>query len=170
MFKLSKLIVTSIVSALLAFPLTSKAEELNSLIGVKHPPLPEEFDKKAGWLIDDTYSITSVSVDGQELLLLDRFIDRDSKDKALFQVVNVLPLPLIDDDTEGVFAGAPYQCRIDDGEYDPTLIVIAQLEDGNTEFLTKVRKAWRVELEAEKFNEINVQGLEFKCENMGFGL
>ena len=176
MFKLSKLLIAfSMFSALLTFPLTSKAEELNDLIGIKHPPMPTEIMETGGWsvhkeIVNRTHSITSASVNGQELLFLDRIIGRDSQGKPSFQVVDVLPLPPIDNQKEDILGGSPYQCRINEGEYDPTLIVIARLEDGNTEFLTQVRQAWRVDLESERFNEINLRGLEFKCENMGFGL
>ncbi len=47
MFKLSKLIATGIFSTLLAFPLTTKAEQ-HPLIGVNYPPLPEKLEKISG--------------------------------------------------------------------------------------------------------------------------
>ncbi len=164
MFKLSKLIATGIFSTLLAFPLTLKAEE-HPLIGVNYPPLPEEVEKIGGWLIEDPYAIDKVSINGQKLLLLDRLIGRDSQGNPFFQVVNVLPLPPINPETEELFGGS--LCSVN-GQNDPNVIVIIKSEDSNTPFLTKARKAWRVE--DEQFNEINVKGLRFKCENFTYGL
>ena len=178
MLKLSALII---LTSLLTCPLTNKAQaggENNSkYIGLQYPPVPKEITIEGGWVIGQkdanapsNYSISSVREEDKTSLWLERLIARDNRGKPSFQVVNVLPLPPIAPETEGVFGGSPYQCRVKEGEYDPTLIVIARLEDNNTEFLTKVRKAWRVDLASEQFNEIDVRGLEFQCENMGFGL
>lgn len=174
MFKLPQLVLTSMLTALLTVPLTAKAEDKNSLIGIKHPPMPEGIQETGGWSVHQeisnrTHSITSVSVDEKEFLFLDRISGRDSQGKPFFQVVDVLPLPPIETEKEDVLGGSPYLCHIN-GEYDPTLIVIAQLEDSNTEFLTNIRKAWRVDLEAEKFKEIDTEGVEFRCENFGYGI
>ena len=164
MFKLSKLIATGIFSTLLAFPLTTKAEE-HPLVGVNYPPLPEKLDEIGGWSINGPYVVDQVSLEGQELLLLSRLIGRDSRGKASFQVVNVLSLPPMNVETEELLAGS--LCSVN-GQNDPNVIVIIKSEDSNTPFLTKARKAWRVE--DEQFNEINVKGLRFKCENFTYGL
>ena len=178
MLKFSALII---LTSLLTCPLMVKAQaggkNDSKYIGLQYPPVPDGITIEGGWVIEQKgsnalsdYSIGSVVEGDKTSLWLERLIGQDPQGKPSFQVVDVLPLPPIDNQKEDILGGSPYQCRINEGEYDPTLIVIAQLEDGNTEFLTQVRQAWRVDLASEQFNEINLQGLEFKCENMGFGL
>ena len=164
MFKLSKLIVSVMVTAWLNCPLTVKAEE-HPLIGVNYPPLPEKIEKIGGWLIEEPYSIDRAAVEGKELLLLSRITGRDRQSNPYFQVVNVLTLPPINSETEQISSGP--LCHVD-GQKDLNVIVIVKLEDGNTEFLTKVRKAWRVE--GEEFKEMDVAGIQFECENFGYGM
>lgn len=160
MIKLSNLIVASIFTTLLAFPFTTKAEE-HPLFGVSYPPLPEEVNERGGWMIDETHSVKQVSLKGQELLLLARLIARDSSGQASFQVIDVLTLPAMVE-TEEITGGS--SCLVN-GKEASNLIVIAKPSD--TAFFTKARKAWRVE--NEKFNEIDVTGLRFQCENFNYG-
>ena len=162
MFKLSKLIASSLFATLLAFALTVKAEE-HPLIGVEYPPLPEGVEEMGGWSIEVPYVIDQISIDGQELLLLGRLIERDNQGKGLYLVVNVLLLPPINDEIEGISGGS--LCFVN-GKNDPNIIVIAKIED--TPHLTKARKAWRVE--GEEIKEIDAAGLQFQCENFGYGL
>lgn len=161
MFRLSKLVVSSLLTTLLTFPLTAKAQE-HPLIGVDHPPLPEGVDEIGGWIIEDPYAVKQVSHYGQELLLLSHLIGRDNQGNAFFEVVNVLPLPSIAE-TEEIAGG---DCFVN-GKEEPNFIAIIKLEDDQP-YLTKARKAWRVE--GEKFNEVSVQGLRLKCENLSYGL
>lgn len=162
MFKISKLIATSIFTTLLAFPLALKAEEF-SLIGVNHPPLPETVEAMYGWLIEDSHSIDRVSMRGQELLLLSRLTGRNSQGDPSFEVVSMLSLPLMYK-TETI-KGSESFCSVNE-KIDPNIVVLVKIE--NTPKLTKARKAWRIE--NEEFKEISVQGLSFACENFGYGL
>lgn len=162
MLKLGKLIATSMFTALLAFPLSAKAEE-RPLIGANYPPLPEGVEEMGGWLINDPYAIERVLIEGQNLLLLSRLRGRDSSGKASFKVVNVLPLPPIAK-TEEIIDGS--MCSIN-GKSDPNFIAIMKLEDDRP-YLTKARKAWRIE--GEEFEEVNVANYRFKCENLAYGL
>lgn len=161
MIKLLNLIAASIFSTLLLFPSTTKAEDY-PLIGISYPPLPEGVNDRGGWLIDESYSVNQVSIQGQKLLLLDRLTGRDSQGRASFQVIDVLKLPLMYK-TEEITGGS--SCSVNSQE-DPSIVVIAK--SSNTEFFNKARKAWRVK--DGKFNEISVQGLQFQCENFNYGL
>lgn len=161
MFKISKLILTSILPAFLAFPFTTKAEE-HPLVGINHPPLPEEVEEIGGWTVEDPYSIDQISIRGQESLLLSRRIGRDSQGKGSYKVVDVLPLAL-NSQTEIIRGGV--LCTVN-GVEEPNIVVIVALT--NTPQFTKVLKAWRIE--NEKFNETSTQGLSIACENFGYGL
>ena len=160
MIKLSNLIIASIFTTLLAFPFTTKAEE-HPLVGISYPPLPEEVKKRRGWTIDESYSVNYVSMKEQELLLLARLIARDSSGQASFQVIDVLTLPAMGE-TEEITGGS--SCLVN-GKEASNLIVIAKPSD--TAFFNKARQAWLVE--NEKFNEIDVSGLRFQCENFNYG-
>ncbi len=162
MLKLSKLIAASLFTTLLTGTLTTKAEE-HPLIGINHPPFSQEIEEFVGWTIESPYSIDQVSFNGQELLLLNRLIKIDSQGDPVFEVVNVLPLPIIYE-TETI-KGSGSMCTVN-GQEDPNIIVVVKIE--NKPKLTKVSQAWRVE--NEKFNEIDIQGLSFECENFGYGL
>ncbi len=168
MFKLSQLIITSIFFALLTFELTLRAEEHPlvgvNLVGVNYPPLPEKIAPISGWLIKAPYAIEKVSIQGKQLLLLSRLIERDSQGSPFFEVVNVLFLPPFNPEIEEIAEGS--SCSVN-GQNDPNVIVIIKSEDRDTQFLTQARQAWRVE--GEKFNEINVIDHQFKCENSAFG-
>ena len=161
MFKFPRMITTSIFTTLLLFPSIIKAEE-HPLVGISYPPLPEEVNDKGGWIIDETYSVNQVSTKGRELLFLDRLIRRDSKGKGYFQVIDVLTLPPRGE-REEVTGGS--SCYIDGKEASNLIVVVKSSEQ---KFFTKARKAWRVE--NEKFNEIDVTGLRFQCENFSYGL
>lgn len=160
MFKISKLILTSILPAFLVFPVAAKAE--HTLIGVNYPPFPEGVEEMGGWTAEDPYSIRRISIRGQESLLLSRRIGRDSQGKASYKVVDILPLPLMYK-TEIIRGGV--LCTVN-GVEEPNILVIVELT--NAPKLTKARKAWRIE--NEKFNETSTQGLRIACENFGYGL
>ncbi|MGK7947270.1 MAG: hypothetical protein AB4368_00305 [Xenococcaceae cyanobacterium] len=151
-------------------------EDRNKYIGLEYPPVPDGIIIEGGWTIEEKdsstlteYSIGSVIEGDKKFLWLEHFISLNEEGEPSFKLVDILPLPPIDSEKEDVLGGSPYLCHIN-GEYDPTLIVIAKLEDSNTEFLTNIQKAWRVDLAKEKFKEIETVGVEFRCENMGFGL
>ena len=163
MLKVSKLLVTSLFTTLLAFPSTLKAEE-HSLIGINYPPLPEEVEEIGGWVTEKPYIIDRVSIHGQKFLLLSRLIERDSKGKASYRVVNILPLPIINFETEELLGGP--LCFVN-GKEALNMIFIAKSSE-NQPYLTKASKAWRVE--GENFVEINPQSVNFQCENLSYGL
>ncbi len=187
MLKLSKLTaiknyvlfpLAGLAYALLTSSITLRAEAGNEdkYVGLQYPPVPQGVTLRGGWIVEEKgsdsfnsdYSITNVLVGNQTFLWLDRTIGFNGATERTSEVVSVLALPPLDEN-EGLFAGSAYFCHIN-GEYDPLIIVIAKTEDNNTEFITKVRKAWRVNLTAEKFDEIDVIGIDFRCENLGFGL
>ena len=159
MFK--KLLVTGIVLAWSTFPLNAKAEE-HPLVGKVHPPLLEITEDRGGWSIEAPYTVKEVFIDKQRLLLLNRVIEKDNKGIPTFQVVEVLTLPTITE-TEEISGG---DCFVN-GQKERNFIAIMKSND-NTPFLTKARKAWRVE--GEKFNEVDVTRLRVKCENYSYGL
>lgn len=164
MFNLSKLIIASLLTVYSGFPITIKAQELNGLIGINYPPLPQGIDEIAGWVIKDPYGIDHISIEGQEFLLLSRLTKTDSRGNPFFEVVNVLPLPPINLEIEEVLSGS--FCR-SNGQKASSFIVIIKSEE-DQQYLTKVRKAWRVE--GENFVEVNPQSLSFQCENFGYDI
>ena len=163
MIKGSRLALASIYTALLAFPLKAMAEG-HPLIGVNYPPLPEEVEEIGGWKAKSPYVVKRVVYNSQKSLLLGRLIQRDSQGKGSYKVVDVLTLPPINTETEEITGRS---CLVN-GKKDLNMIAIIKSEDGNTEFLTRVRKAWRIE--GEKFNEVDVTNYRFKCENYSYGL
>jgi len=46
------------------------------------------------------------------------------------------------------------------------LIALAKLEDGNTEYLTKIRKAWQIDPIAGKFKDVSLESLQIQCQNV----
>ncbi len=159
MFK--QLIATSIFTALLTFSLTTKAEK-HPLIGVNLPLLTEAVEERGGWSMEPPYYVQQVLMDGQELLLLNRLI-RDSQGKPFLQVVNVLLLPPMAE-TEKIAGGS--SCLVN-GKPDSQLIFVVKSAN-YPPYFTKASKAWRVE--GEKFKEVKVQRLRFKCRNLAYGL
>lgn len=157
---LKKLIATSIVLALSTFPLKTKAEE-HPLVGVQHPPLLGITEDRGGWLIENSYTVDEVFINEERLLLLNRLIVRDSQGNSSYEVVEVLTLPTLYE-TEEIVGG---DCLVN-GQKDLNFIAIMKLND-DTPFITKARKAWRVE--GEKFKEVDLTNLRLKCENYSYG-
>ena len=164
MSKISKIILAGIISVYVSFPSIVKAEE-HPLKGVEYPPFPQGVEEWGGWVTEDPYSVDRVFINGEGLLLLTRLLGRNNKGKAFFEVVTVLPLPSLNTETEEIMGGGD-TCKIN-GERATNYVAIVKYEEGK-QYLTDIRKVWRIE--KENFVEINPQGLNLRCENVGFDL
>ncbi len=103
------------------------------------------------------------------MMWLELLISLDNSGKAVSKVVDVVALPSFDKKSEIVTGGSSDRCSVN-GEYDPNLIAIAGLEDENTEYFTKIRKAWRVEPTAGKFKSVSLESFQIQCQNVNFGI
>ncbi len=135
MIKRSRLALASVCTALLAFPLRTKAEG-HPLVGINYPPLPEGVESISSWVTGGSYTVRQVLVNKQKLLLLNRLSKRDQQGKGFYEVINVLALPPITE-TEEILAGT--SCTVN-GKEDRDFIMIMKSND-NTPHLTKARKA-----------------------------
>jgi hypothetical protein len=150
-------------------------ESLQSYIGLIHPPLPDELKNLGGFLTgtgDDSeypYSVNLIQKGSERMIWLDLPISQDENERAVSKVVDVAPLPSFDKNPEIVIGGSSNKCSIN-GEYDPNLIALAKLEDGNTEYLTKIRKAWQIDPIAGKFKDVSLESLQIQCQNVNFGI
>lgn len=150
-------------------------ESLQSYIGLEHPPLPNELKDLGSFLIgtgDDSeypYSVKLVQKGNECMMWLELLISLDENGKAVSKVVDVVLLPSFEQNYEILTGGSSDRCSVN-GEYDPNLIALAGLEDGDTEYLTKIRKAWRVDPQAGKFKNVSLERLQIQCQNVNFGI
>ena len=150
-------------------------ESLQSYIGLKHPPLPDDLKRRGSLLVgtgdasEYPYVVNLIEKNEKYMMWLELLISLDNSGKAVSKVVDVVALPAFDKNYEIITGGSSDRCSVN-GEYDPNLIALAELEDENTEYFTKIRKAWRVEPTAGKFKSVSLKSLQIQCQNVNFGI
>ena len=143
-----------------------------SYIGLNYPPLPNDLESRGGWLVGEIsgaliYSVKEIS-QGEKRMLWLNIASPTRQGQATFKVKDVLSLPSFDDDSEIVTGGSD-ECSVN-GKPDPNLIVLAKLEDADTQYLTKIRKAWQVDQTVGKFKGLSLEGIQIKCQNVNYGI
>ena len=150
-------------------------ESIQSYIGLKHPPLPDDLKRSGGLLVgtgdasEYPYVVNLIEKNDEYMMWLELLISLDNSGQAVSKVVDVVALPAFDKNSEIITGGSSDRCSVN-GEYDPNLIALAELEDENTEYFTKIRKAWRVEPTAGKFQSVSLKTLQIQCQNVNFGI
>jgi hypothetical protein len=133
-------------------------------IGLHHPPLPLGLDDQAGYLIDPDakieYAVSYIARFSGKMLWLERLTHRDSSGRPFFEVRAVLALPPISDQEFLIFG----QCRVDE-VIDPEIIALVETSGGA--LYTEIRKAWRADRRAERFEALLLDGLTCIDESAG---
>lgn len=141
-------------------------------IGLKYPPLPDALTSRGGWLIgeeSENYSVEQINRGSEQMLWLTITTSFNQQGEPTYRVVDILSLPSFDDDSEIVTGGRSHECSVN-GKSDPNLIVLAKLEDADTQYLTKIRKAWQVDQRVGKFKGLSLEGIQIKCQNVNYGI
>lgn len=150
-------------------------ESIQSYIGLEHPPLPDDLKRSGGLLLgtgdasEYPYVVNLIEKNDEYMMWLELLISLDNTGQAVSKVVDVVALPSFDKNYEIITGGSSDRCSVN-GKYDPNLIALAGLEDDNTEYFTKIRKAWRVEPTAGKFKSVSLKSLQIQCQNVDFGI
>lgn len=109
----------------------------------------------------EQYSLSEVHRGRVRMLWFNHMTHRDSAGNPHWEVKDVLVLPRIPRGQLLAYANC-YSGKKPDGE------IVAFVEYTDTEFLTRVRRAWRASRAAETFEQIPPRGI--KCTNDGFGM
>ncbi len=133
-------------------------------IGLKYQQVPQGLISLGGWVIGDAYAstifgISRIQKTTQQMLWLE-IITNDPDGKARYQVLDILDLPQLEANNE-----VTTYCRLK-GKIDPEIVTISVHED--TEFLTKIKQAWRANRKTGKFEILSIEGLD--CINSGYGI
>ena len=121
-----------------------------------------EYKDYSGALIDNDYSVGSYSKeeeDNSRLIILKK-IHRHN-DVVNFSIVDKLLIENIPDNHYIGFG----DCRIN-GKVDREIIVLYEYED--TEYYTKIKKAWRADRSSKKIIKISTENID--CTNDGWGV
>lgn len=148
----------------LAAPDSMGGERLvDRYLGLVHPPLPAEVIKRGGSLAtapgEDaataSFAFEDVSVGGTRMLWLAALERRNAEGEAVWRVVDAVEVPRVGADERLLITG----CRADEQA------VAAVAAAAETETLTDIRRAWRVDREAERLAAVDPAGV--RCENEG---
>ena len=141
----------------------------NSYIGLRYRDVPKPLTDLGGWVIglqqqgDYRHSIAYIRNGRREMIWFNRFVGRDrATGKAFFQVVDSTSFPALTKSQALIGYGF---CKRN-GKSEPNLVAIAQPSE--TEFWTKIDRAWRANQSKEKLESISTKGIV--CENPGWGV
>jgi hypothetical protein len=131
-----------------------------SFVGCRHPPLPEGFAFHLGWLMSDyqtspmVYGFSVVSNGTLRMLWLERSLGTRQSGEPYWEVLAVLPLPILTEAETFVRD----TCRYGASPTDPEIFGIAAVKpEGDT--VTHVRVAWRANRLNSTFEPIPSEGL-----------
>lgn len=135
-------------------------------VGLTYRTLPKGLENRGGWVIDSdrrepTYGGSVVRQGQTQMLWLERYISQDSAGRVTYQVVDVLNLPAIAKSQVLAFGF----CQLN-GRSDRRIAAIVTAT--NTEFRTRVHRAWQLNINTGKIVPISTRGIA--CENPGWGV
>ena len=148
---------------------SASAAEASRYVGLRHDgrALPAGLKSVGGSLVShpyedaEQYGLAEIHRGRVKMLWFDYMTHRDSAGKPYWEVRDVLVLPRIPRGQLLCYANC-YSGKKPDGE------IVAFAEYTDTEFLTRVRRAWRASRKTGKFEVIPVKGI--KCTNEGHGM
>ncbi|NNE68178.1 MAG: hypothetical protein HKN33_16560, partial [Pyrinomonadaceae bacterium] len=137
--------------------------------------LPDELKDLGGWVVakpstdlaESPFVVVVLRPAGDEsfeptmIWLEERVFSADQK-KYTSKVFDVMNLPKVKKNQRLVLGG---QCHLD-GKPDSRFFAVAVYED--KEYFTNLLKAWKVNVEAKKFESAKIDRI--KCENLEYGL
>jgi hypothetical protein len=135
-------------------------------VGLTYRDLPKGLENRGGWVIDSdrrdpTHGGAIIRQGQSQMLWLERYISRDAAGRVTYQVVDALNLPEILKSRE-LAVGF---CRLN-GRSDRRIAAI--VEATNTEFRTRVHRAWQLNINTGKIVPISTRRIA--CENPGWGV
>ena len=154
-----------------SIPETSQAKSTTheNYIGLRYSSnssLPLGLENEGGNFVGEIdgvdYSISRVSKGNRKMLWLEKLVLRDKYGNPHWEVLDILNIPEIGWQEELVDYSS---CQLD-GQLNREIIAIVKLE--KKEYYTKVKKAWRANLNTGKFQEISPQGIT--CVNEAWGV
>jgi hypothetical protein len=148
------------------FASVASAQE-RDFIGYEHKgvvfgeKLPNGFkDLGGGLLSDEDYGVTRFARGKKHYLWLEKITGRDRQGVPRWVVLDVLEFGALRKNQEFLFSYSS-TCTID-GEGDQDLIVFAEQNTKTKKY--KVLKAWRANVETEKFEKLSIKGIRCEAE------
>jgi hypothetical protein len=149
---------------LFAFPVFAVSQK-TKYVGYRHKgvvygeTLPNGVkDLGGGLLSNENYGVSRYAKNGNEMLWLEKILNRDAKGVPTWQVKDVLMLGKVLKNQE-LLVSYSSTCTIN-GRENLDLIVLAELAANKKSY--KVLKAWNASMRNEKFKKISTSGI--KCE------
>lgn len=152
------------LSLLFAFPVLAVSQKIN-YVGYRHKgvvygeTLPNGVkDLGGGLLSNEDYGVSRYTKNGNDMLWLEKILNRDAKGVPTWLVKDVLILDKLRKNQELLFSYSS-TCAIN-GRENLNLIVLAELAENKKSY--KILKAWNANVKNEKFKKISIGGI--KCE------
>lgn len=133
-------------------PSQSPSHDLASpFVGIRFPPLPQDFDAPNGFMIGQHFSVSQVQGRGLHMLWLDSLTHHEPVNErvgeAHWVVLSVVRIPALARGETVVW----HECRLN-GRMDSTVVALGQWRKPAADsLLAKMRGAWRVDLEHKRF-------------------
>ena len=148
---------------------SSKELKLNDFIGKEYRTLNEfeyfkDFKEIGGNIIslpdNDDYCFSTYKKDSL-LLVTYEITTKRIEGKAIFKLLDILEIKGLKSNQNVNHS----TCR-KDGEYDPEIIVIYEVEEPSVEICKNILKAWKANRKTGRIEAIDITGLD--CINQGF--
>ncbi|MCB8964446.1 MAG: hypothetical protein H6536_05325 [Bacteroidales bacterium] len=142
-------------------------------IGKEYKTLKEfeyfkDFEEKYGIVLDlpeqEGYSLAMYQKETLIFVALEKTV-RHVGGSPIFQLLNVIEIEGIESDQAINFGS----CRMN-GEIDPTIFAIYNIDDPNAYIFKKILRAWRVNVDSSQFEQIDIQGIDCINEEYGYGV
>ncbi len=142
-------------------------------IGMVVPPFPESLKKFGGWALSQErgYPLRMALVQEKEtgnyflLLGAKQPGPVESERDSIVQVIPLKPL----EGNQRIMTGIMDQCGIA-GQYDEDLVLLGTPPPPEKPYVTEFRRGWKINYETQRLDEISVDGVDYRCENVAHTL
>lgn len=142
-------------------------------IGKEYKTLKEfeyfkDFEEKFGIVLDlpeqKEYSLAMYQKENLIIVALEKTV-RHAEGRPIFQLLNIIEIEGIESNQAINFGS----CRMN-GEIDPTIFAIYNIDDPNAYIFKKIQRAWRVNIDSSQFEQIDIQGIDCINDEYGYGI
>ncbi len=142
-------------------------------IGLVVPPYPDSLQRLDGWLfsLERGYplggSLVREKATGNYMIFLGKK-QLGVKNEYRYSIVQVIPIQPLNNN-QRVMTGIMDQCGIA-GQYDEDLVLLGTSPPPEKPYVTEFRRGWKINYETQRLDEISVDGVDYRCENVAHTL
>ncbi len=151
---------------------SSLSQAESKYIGLVVPPFPESLTAFGGWILSQErgYPLSMEFV--QEKETGNYFVLLGTKQHPvkteIYSIVQEISLGQLEEE-ERIMTGIYDQCGIA-GQYDEELVLLGTSPPPEKPYVTEFRRGWKINYETQRLDEISVDGVDYRCENVAHTL